>query len=242
MYFIRYITLAILSTLLLTTAVEAKALDSLTKEQKEIYVSLQSKYQTFATSHQETFDKISSLQTKFIHDHQTQFDSIIALEKQFKEENKSDIEKLNIAREKFQENYPNAVLGPKNFLFKNEGTTEEKYKSIYSKLEHHTQKQNNSHFHFKIKTELQKKFFNNNKETILKLKSAHHTFMKEHQNEFKEIQNDYLNYYKENKNEFDSISDLKIQFLEENKSEIDKLGSAAPMFFHEIGINKNFKY
>lgn len=242
MYFIRYITLAILSTLLLTTAVDAKALDSLTKEQKAVYTSLQTKYETFTTTHQKDFDKISSLQTKFIHDHQAQFDTLIDLEKQFKEENKNDIERLNIAREKFLETHPNAVLGPKNFLFKDEGTTEEKYQSIYSKLEHLAQNQANHHTKFKIKTELQKKFFNNNKETILKLKSAHHTFMKEHQNELNQIQNDYLNYYKENKDVLDNGLTLKLQFLEDNKSDIEKLGSAAPMFFHEIGVNKKFKY
>lgn len=241
MYFIRYITLAILSTLLFTTAVDAKAIDSLTKEQKEVYVSLQTKYQTFTEDYIEDFNNATSLQSKFIADHQLQFDNLIAIEKQFKEDNEESIDKLNIARKKFQENHPNAILGPKNFLFKDDGTTEEKYLSIYSKLEHHAQNPT-KHLHFKIKTELQQKFFNNNKETILTLKNAHEKFMKEHSNDINQLQNDYNNYYKENSNVLEKVSNLKLQFLKDNKSDIEKLGSAAPMFFHEIGVTKKFKY
>lgn len=241
MYFIKYITLAVISTILFTTAVDAKALDSLTKEQKETYLSLQDKYQNFTQSHQDDFNTATTLKQKFITDHQTQFDSIIVLEKQFKAENKENIEKLSKAREKFKENHPNAILGPKDFLFKDEGSTEEKYQIIYKKLETMSQKHTN-HSHFKIKTDLQKKFFNNNKETILNLKSAHEKFIQEHNDEFKLIQDDYQNFYNENKNIFDTVSTLKLQFLEDNKNEIEKLGSAAPMFFHEIGVNKKFKY
>lgn len=241
MYFIRYITLAILSTLIFTTAVDAKAIDSLTKEQKEIYLSLQTKYQTFTEDHKEDFNTATSLQNKFIADHQVQFDTMIALEKQFKEDNKESIDKLNIAREKFKENHPNAILGPKNFLFKEDGTTEEKYQSIYSKLEHHATNPT-KHLHFKIKTDLQKQFFNNNKETILTLKTAHEKFMKEHINELNQMQNDYNNFYKENSDVLEKVSNLKLQFIKDNKSKIEQLGSAAPMFFHEIGVTKKFKY
>lgn len=241
MYFIRYITLAVLSTLLFSTAVEAKALDSLTNEQKEIYISLQNKFQTYITSHQEIFNEVSDLKKKFISDHQLQFNHIIELEQQFKNENKENIEKLNNAREKFKENHPDAILGPKNFLFKDGGTTEDKYNIIYSKLEHHSQDVGH-HSHMKIKTELQKKFFKSNKQTILDLKDAHDTFMKEHKNELKQLQDDYNNFYNENSSSIDKLNQLKEAFLKENKVEIEQLGSSAPMFFHEIGIYKKFKY
>lgn len=240
MYFIRYITLAILSTIIFTTAVDAKALDSLTKEQKEIYLTLQTKYQSYTEEYKEDFGKANQLQTDFITNHQSQFDKIITLENQFKEENKENIDKLNLAKDKFKENYPNAVLGPKKLFFDNDLTTDEKYNYIYSQLVHH--QKNNHHSHMKLKTELQKKFFQNNKQTILALKNAHKAFIKEHNDEFKSIQDEYNNFYEENQVTFEKVSTLKSKFINEHKSEIEQLGSAAPMFFHEIGVSKKFKY